>query len=209
MSLINFLFGTRTPAGFKLEGAIEFEADLTLEETHERTSEISQNPIESGGFVSDHVILNPERVTIQGFQTDTPAAVLALFRGGRTQDAFEKLESAWKSREPMTLVTGRKTYKSMMITRLSLPRDRPKSMAFTIELQKIQIVETQTGRLGAGFAVAAGALSSAAEASPSPEVANLASAPFDAGRQPTTAPSPNAANRASTLFQSLSSVGIL
>lgn len=209
MSLINFLFGTRTPAGFALEGVVEFEADLTLEETHERTSEVSQNPLESGSFVSDHVVLNPERVVIQGFQTDTPAAVLALFRGGRTQDAFEKLDQAWNAREPLTLVSGRKTYEDMVITRLSLPRARPKSMTFTIELQKIRIVEAQTASLGGLFGAAASALTSARAPAPSAELGGLTQGTFEAGRQPTPAASPNAAQRSSTLFNSLSSAGLL
>jgi hypothetical protein len=146
MAIINFLFGNRAPSGFALDGVVEFEVDLTIEEQHSRSADVTREPVESGGNISDHVILNPETVRLEGFVTDTPAAVFAS-NIGRTQSAFETLEDAYNSREPLTVVTGRKTYQDMIITSLDMPRNRPSSMQFSIELQHITIVESETAQL--------------------------------------------------------------
>jgi hypothetical protein len=146
MSVINFLFGNRTPSGFALEGIVEFEADLTIEEQHQRTADVTQEPVEDGSNISDHVILQPETVNLEGYVTDTPAAIFAA-QSGRTQSAFETLEDAYNSREPLTVVTGRKTYQDMIITRLNMPRNQPASMRFSLELQHVTIVEAETTQL--------------------------------------------------------------
>lgn len=160
MALINFLFGNRDPSGFTLQGVVEFDADLTISEQHERSSVVTDHPVESGANVSDHVIVQPERVILRGFVTDSTAAVFAADEGtggepGRTQDAFDVLDQLAASREPMDVVTGRKEYSSMVITRLDLPRERPNSMQFTIELQQVKIVDSADGTLLAAVADAA------------------------------------------------------
>lgn len=169
MSVINFLFGNRTPSGFNLSGIVEFDADLTIEENHERAAEVTEHPVESGAQISDHVILSPERLRLSGFVTDAGVAVFGS-NPGRTQDAFETLDIAWASHELTQVVTGYKTYRDMIITRLDMPRNRPESMQFSIEFRHVNFVDSQTAEL--------------ASASASDE--DLA---LDAGRQPTSEPS--------------------
>jgi len=137
MAVVNFLFGNTTASGFTLEGAVSFDADLTISEQHEREAAITEHPVEDGSTISDHVILAPERVTLSGFVTDSG------MRGaepGNTQAAFNKLDAAWASREVMQIVTGRKTYENMILVSTSLPRERPESMQFTLEFQQIRLV---------------------------------------------------------------------
>lgn len=140
MAIVNFLFGNRTSAGFAIEGAVSFEADLTMEELHERSAEVTQHPVESGGTISDHVILQPERLRLDGFVTD---ARLRDPEATRTQSAFADLDTAWSSGQLVQVVTARKTYQDMVITRLDLPYDRPESMEFSVELQQVKIVDAQ------------------------------------------------------------------
>jgi len=140
MPIVNFLFGNRTNTAFGIEGAVSFEADLTIEELHERSAEVTQHPVESGGTISDHVILQPERLRLDGFVTD---ARLRDPEATRTQSAFADLDTAWSSGQLVQVITARKTYQDMVITRLDLPYDRPESMQFSIELQQIKIVDAR------------------------------------------------------------------
>lgn len=140
MAIVNFLFGNRTSSGFAIEGAVSFEADLTMEELHERSAEVTQHPVESGGTISDHVILQPERLRLDGFVTD---ARLRDPEATRTQSAFADLDTAWSSGQLVQVITARKTYQDMVITRLDLPYDRPESMEFSVELQQVKIVDAQ------------------------------------------------------------------
>lgn len=146
MAVINFLFGNRTPAGFSLSGVVEFDADLTIDEQHERSAEATQHPIEAGARISDHVILSPDRLSISGFVTDAGVAVLGS-QPGRTQSAFDTLDSAWRARDLVQVVTGYRTYQDMIITRLDMPRTRPESMQFSIEFQHIRIVSSEETEL--------------------------------------------------------------
>lgn len=140
MPIVNFLFGNRTNTAFSIEGAVSFDADLTIEELHERSAEVTQHPVESGGTISDHVILQPERLRLEGFVTD---ARLRNPEATRTQSAFADLDAAWSSGQIVQVITARKTYQDMIITRLDLPYDRPESMQFLIELQQIKIVDAE------------------------------------------------------------------
>lgn len=179
MSVINVLFGNRTSGGFQLTGLVEFTADVTIDELHERRAEVTEHPVESGARVSDHIILTPERVTINGFVSDAGVAVFGS-QPGRTQSAFDALEDAWQAREPVSIVTGYKTYQDMVITRLNLPRNRPESMQFSIELQHVTIVSSQLGELAETDSTTA----AVGEASSS-EVADATGRTTQAGRQPT------------------------
>lgn len=149
MSVLNFLFGNRTASGFSLEGLVEFTADLTIEENHERRATVTENPIESGATISDQVILQPERLRLTGFVTDARAAVLGA-DPGRTQGAFETLDQVWSDRQPVMVVTARKSYDNMVITSLDLPYNRPESMEFSIDLQNVDIVESGTAEIISG-----------------------------------------------------------
>ena len=183
---INFLFGNRTPAGFNLSGVVEFDADLTVEETHERAADVTEHPVESGARVSDHIILQPARLTLEGFVTDAGVAVFGA-SAGRTQTAFETLDEAWREREPVQVVTGYRTYSDMVIVRLDMPRERPGSMRFSMELQHVAIVSSEVVEVAA----------------PDADTADLAAGETDAGRQSTRGASDATENRTSLLFDTL------
>ncbi|TQE99502.1 MAG: hypothetical protein FKY71_08325 [Spiribacter salinus] len=206
MSIINFLFGTRSSGGFIVFGLVVFNADLTIDEQHERVATPTDHPVETGSTISDHVILSPERVTLQGFVTDTPVGggFLASFPG-RVQAAFTVLDLAWRLRQPVVVITGRKTYTNMIITRLSLPRNSPASMRFTVELQNIKVVSTAESDLpeaeaGTGTPSTNPADVQGGEGSPT---ADLASPELDAGRQ--TVEEPAEASRVRKETQSVAS----
>jgi hypothetical protein len=193
MSVVNFLFGNRQASGFVLKGVVELQADLTISEGHQRRADVTSNPVESGATIQDHVILQPETLSLEGFVSDTPAAPLAA-QWGRVQSTFEALDELWRAAEPLDVVTGRKTYESMVIVDLQLPRERPASMSFSIEMQHVTIVSTQTTEIAGG---------TTAENASDQGTADLAQGETDAGRQPTAAASAGAGSSYTSFLGSL------
>jgi len=137
MAIVNFLFGNRSPGGFSIDGAVAFDAQLTISESHSRNATVTQHPVEDGSVITDHVIRDAETVQLEGFVTD--AAVRGAQRDA-TQEAFDKLDAAWRSGQLMQVITARKTYVDMILVQLSLPRERPSSMTFTMQLQQVRLV---------------------------------------------------------------------
>ena len=140
MPVVNFLFGNRVASGFSIEGATSFDADLTIDELHERTASVTEHPVEAGSVISDHVIVNPERVRLTGFVTD---AGLRDPERGNTQAAFDALDKASEEGKLVQVITGRKTYADMILVSADLPRERPESMQFALEFVKVNLVTPQ------------------------------------------------------------------
>lgn len=152
MTLTNLIFGTRSDVAAKIG---RFEMDVTIDEFHEKSARVTENPIEDGSLINDHVILEPERVSINGFITDAPLVPIvglidSITGGGykRVTDAFAKLEDLFNAREPVTLVTGYKTYFDMIIVSLSIPRTREIGMRFSVELKKLKKVSSSFEVIG-------------------------------------------------------------
>ena len=175
MSLVNFIYGQLYP-GFRL-GA--FTADMTIVETHERTSDITDEPVEDGATIQDHIIRDPERITLEGFITDTPIilSVGGATGIGKTVDAFGVLDDIWRRGDVMIVETAYKRYENMVITSLTMPKNTPNSMRFTVELKQINYVSTQEGDVPV----------TTTQSTPSDDNVNDRAQPeTDAGQQPTS-----------------------
>jgi hypothetical protein len=142
------------------------ELDAAIHETHEYTNTITDFPVEKGFSISDHVFKVPEKLTMEGFVTNTPVpssinnlSVLLDF-GDRVNSAFEKLMdlagydpsgqdtvvlSQVKLPVLLRVVTGLRVYTNMMITHLSFPRDisTGESLRFTCELRRVIVVDSE------------------------------------------------------------------
>ena len=105
VSSIKLLLNTTSPGRI---GNIDLDA--TISDGHQYSNRVTKFPIESGANISDHVIQDPEVVTIKGFVTNAPVKlfggignavnisrnVLSTLRGGkilesRVEDAYAKL----------------------------------------------------------------------------------------------------------------------
>jgi len=177
--------------GGKRKGKIgELELDVTLTEKHEFSNEITSFPVEAGAEIADHVIQAPSRITIQGFVTNTPVKLFggALDPTDYVQTALETLltlaghikgdEGLYTTPEPVTVVTGLNVYSNMMITSLTIPRDRTTGQAleFTAELVEVIYADSETVSIPADNV--------------DPASADLAQSAQDAGQQ---VPAPPAA----------------
>jgi hypothetical protein len=139
-----------TPTSKTQIGAITLDAAIT--DTHEFSAEVTNHPLETGSSITDHVFLNPDRLTIEGEVTNSPVQIFGgILSGGfsglsdRRVEAFEELIALNKARAPITVVTGLAVYKNMVLNNLKVPRDTNtgQRLLFTAEFQRVTFVETK------------------------------------------------------------------
>lgn len=114
-----------------------FAIDCIVSENHERESDVTELPVEDGADTSDNIKPKNRRCSIEGIVTDTPSGDMVAERTNTqdaavisTQAACEVLESAWAQGRTVSVETEFKTYKSMAIKSLSMPRDSKTGEAF-------------------------------------------------------------------------------
>lgn len=149
MALSLLVGGGRTPLGFKKSGeaAFSLELDLVTSERHERRAEITQFPIEDGSTISDHIILRPKTIKLEGLVSNTPIQILGgLSFEDRVQNAFDVLEQLYENKEILTVVSGLDVYEDMAFSELIYPRDFTTGQALEVKatLEKISKVQMQT-----------------------------------------------------------------
>lgn len=123
--------------------------DATLREAHTLSIEVTENPIETGSEVADHMFVKPKRLTISAGVSDTPlhSSAQDQFAGpSRTTAAFNLLESLQESGEPFNIQTGLKLYTNMMCTEIRAEQDKDTDsvLFFEADFKEAIIVSTQT-----------------------------------------------------------------
>jgi len=187
--------------------------DISVKETHLRTATVTENEVEDGSVVSDHVRINPESLTLTGQISEFPvglggvAGVTAvglqrlilgsegLVKGVRKkpEDAWTYLKEVFEAGEPIEIITGLQSYEDMVIQELSVPRSSSDglSLLFTVKLKRIQFAVTE---FTASFKLDAEA---------------NASAKNSKGKQSSKEAAEAAKDKGSILFQGFTKLGIL
>jgi hypothetical protein len=166
---IALILNKKTPPKFQTNLAPNIdilELDAAIHETHDYTNTITDFPVEKGFSISDHVFKVPERLTMEGFVTNSPipysvSNVAEIYTSGnRIATAFEALldlagyDSSGQDFTVLTsvklpvvlrIVTGLRVYSNMVITHLSFPRDisTGESLRFTCELRRMTVVASE------------------------------------------------------------------
>jgi hypothetical protein len=163
-------FATSLPVRFVYEienqlFVLPFDA-CTLE-SHDFANRITSQPVESGATVTDHVIIEPDRLRLSGVYSNTPLPKLAdvfaaqspISIGGtatvlgqnplqprRAETLFEELHRLREEKTLVTVFTNLREYENMVIVNLSVPRDaaRGGSVFAEVELQEIAFVASET-----------------------------------------------------------------
>jgi hypothetical protein len=144
--------------------------DAAISEQHQAEVEVTDNPVEEGIAITDHVRPKPEVLTIEGIVTNTPLPADAdaqadlqqvetvtptgeslkissrsSYKVGRAENAYQDLLTLKDSGKTVQVVTGLRTYDNMLMTSLSVPRDAKTGQAvrFTATFREIKIVRTQ------------------------------------------------------------------
>lgn len=145
MSLVSIL--TANPRKKTIGGIV---IDGYLEETHSRRSTVTKIPVEQGSDISDHIINEPDAVSITGFISSTPM-LQTILNGAvevdRVTSVLEALERLRLSKTLFTVSTGLKPlYRNMAIEDFTPSRNSStgKGMEFTIQLSQLIVVKNQT-----------------------------------------------------------------
>lgn len=144
---VSILFNTLVNSK-QLNAIASLRLDATLSENHDMKATVTSNPVEDGTEVSDHIYNSPLEVQIDGLVSNAPITRLGLQEAteDRVQDAFTELERLYEARKPVTIVTGLKVYKSMVMVQLSIPRDRStgESLRFSAQFRQIKTVKSKS-----------------------------------------------------------------
>jgi hypothetical protein len=116
----------------------------------------------------------------------------------RTGSAYEALRDLAEKGEPVTVVTGLRSYEDMVITRFSVPRTPGigKGLQFSMDLRKLTKVSSQTEEIPAGIVATA----TAEDTGVKKDVKQQAQSKKDLGKQATEPASSQVKQDGSVLF---------
>lgn len=123
--------------------------DAVFREHHESPAEVTEEPVETGVSVSDHMFLKPMRLTISAGVSDVTFQPKATDpwanASSRARYAFELLRYLQASFEPFDVQTGLKLYHNMVVSNITCEQDKDTAGAFIFEaeLREVIIVSTQ------------------------------------------------------------------
>lgn len=127
MFLLSILFGRLPGFTFKTIGFLPIDA--FTQETITYQNEVTENPIELGGVVSDHIFAKPVGLRVTG-----------VVRGGRRGFAYQLLVAMQQSRVPLFVISGLQTFTNMALVELTFPREvqTADSLQFTAEFRQLR-----------------------------------------------------------------------
>ena len=123
-------------------------ADGSISEEHAvRTSKTSY-PVETGGSLVDHAVVQPRTLKLVGWVSDLLAPEGRRGNPSRGSDAWRQLTRLVESREPFLVVTMLGVYPLMLITSLKAPVDRTtgRALRFEMELEEVQFRALERGQ---------------------------------------------------------------
>lgn len=127
-------------------GQIEVDVMVSSELTY--SSDVTENPVEDGFPVHDHVVCQPIRLSMVVLVSPLPVTWYEKFGVdvGRIDDTVSKLEQIYKERQPITIITNEKTYENMVMTECKISKNKEDGKALKVPLEFLQIrkVEVKT-----------------------------------------------------------------
>ena len=125
---------------------IEFDALISQTDTLEAT--VPEYTVEDGFVVSDAIILNPEKLDMVLYITDTPVTWYSRHGSGqdRVETIVKQLQELYYTAEPTTVVTSAKSYTNMAIESLSISKSVEIGYAreVSISFKKIRVTSAKT-----------------------------------------------------------------
>lgn len=120
--------------------------DVVIEELHHDPAVITQHPVETGTPVADHMFFMPETVEMRPAWSDSSPWAAP----GYSIAAYQELVALQQTRQPFTLITGKRAYQNMQIRDLAVKTDveSENSLLAVVIFQQVNIVSvTTTGGL--------------------------------------------------------------
>ena len=119
----------------------DLKIDIVSSEVIELPSETTDNPIESGSEVTDHIINKPIMLRMI---CQIGGSTLLNF-ADRKLEGYEALKKLRDDRQPVTVVSGLETFSNMLINNISIDRNLQNAsvLQFSIEFKQAKIVSSQ------------------------------------------------------------------
>ena len=123
-------------------------ADGFISEEHAVRISKTSYPVETGGSLVDHAVVQPHTLKLVGWVSDLLAPEGRRINPSRGSDAWLQLTRLVESREPFLVVTMLGVYPSMLITSLKAPVDRTtgRALRFEMELEEVQFRSLERGQ---------------------------------------------------------------
>ena len=123
-------------------------ADGFISEEHAVRISKTSYPVETGGSLVDHAVVQPRTLKLVGWVSDLLAPEGRRGSPSRGSDAWLQLNRLVESREPFLAVTLLGVYPSMLITSLKAPVDRTtgRALRFEMELEEVQFRALERGQ---------------------------------------------------------------
>lgn len=166
IAALQYGYNSRIPKAERRFG--KFKGYITMEEVHTDELEITEHPIEQGASITDHAYKRPAELRVRIGWSNSPsgAGLLGGIRGllstgsilvsnvlgnnvNQVKEIYQKLLKAQADREPMEVMTGKRTYTNMLIKSLVVTTDRTSEnvLDVTISFQQIILVTTQVATI--------------------------------------------------------------
>jgi len=177
---------------------IEFDALISSDHTLEAT--VPEYAVEKGFCVGDAIILNPEKLNMVLYVTDTPVTWYSRHGTGRTASVVQQLKELYYTAEPVTIVTGDAVYTDMAVESITVSKSAEAGRAreIPISFKKIRITYARTTTIPDSYGKSGQTMAAAGTAGVSSEQSNGDSAE-SAGRD----------SKSSILYSAAKSFGIL
>lgn len=134
---MNVLSQLSFPVSFRPRRKLaNFEAYMTIEETGQDESVITEHPVQYGAEVTDHAYNKPATLSMQIQFSDSETGV-------QLDEIYRRMLQLQNSRVPFEVVTGRRLYKDMLFKSISCTTDRYTDNVLSISVQLRQILTTQ------------------------------------------------------------------
>lgn len=119
---------TSEDTGIVRKGSVVAGVSVSVKEaeSHSFTSQMTDIPLESGAVVSDHVILQPEQLSVSIAMTNTS-------ENGDNFSAFDQFYEMLNSREPVEVITEHWIYTNMVLISFTPNHTAPFRQAYTAE----------------------------------------------------------------------------
>lgn len=195
---------------------IEFDALISQTDTLEAT--VPEYTVEDGFVVSDAIILNPEKLDMVLYITDTPVTWYSRHGSGqnRVESIEKQLKELYYTAEPTTVVTSTRSYTDMAIESLSISKSSEIGYAreASISFKKIRVTTAKTttipdsyGKSGATQASAGTASTSSASSGGSGSSSGGSSG--SSGGSSSSGKSSSGNSKSSILYNAASSIGLI
>jgi hypothetical protein len=129
----------------------EIELDIIVIESAQTTSRLTENPVEQGANVNDHIIIEPMTFTVEGVVSNSSSTTIGQFTqvpsvfnqdSSKAKEAWNDLLELQASRQPFTLVQGLREYNNIVILSLNESQDKDTSngLFFTATMKEVILV---------------------------------------------------------------------